>query len=100
MNVSLVLICLLDDKGGSNTETTLFRSQAVTALFNSLDRVEEILSKQRYLAGNVLTEADVRLFMTLIRFDEVRIVSPCCAFGLCAFCCSSQPFLLDHFSEV
>eukprot|EP00243_Klebsormidium_subtile_P012034 TRINITY_DN712_c0_g1_i1.p2 TRINITY_DN712_c0_g1~~TRINITY_DN712_c0_g1_i1.p2 ORF type:complete len:415 (+),score=113.35 TRINITY_DN712_c0_g1_i1:125-1369(+) len=48
--------------------------EAVTALFDSLDRVEEILSKQRYLAGNVLTEADVRLFMTLIRFDEVYVV--------------------------
>ena len=34
--------------------------------------MEDILSKQRYLAGNKLTEADVRAFMTLIRFDEVR----------------------------
>lgn len=41
-------------------------------LFESLDKVEGILSKNRYLAGDRLTEADVRLFMTLIRFDEVR----------------------------
>ena len=33
--------------------------------------MESILSKTRYVAGNQLTEADVRLFMTLIRFDEV-----------------------------
>ena len=40
-------------------------------LFGSLDKVEAILSKSRYIAGDRLTEADVRLFMTLIRFDEV-----------------------------
>jgi putative glutathione S-transferase len=34
--------------------------------------LEGILEKQRYLAGDVLTEADIRLFVTLIRFDEVR----------------------------
>jgi len=44
---------------------------AVIALFNHLDKVEEILSKQRYLCGDVLTEADIRLYTTLIRFDPV-----------------------------
>lgn len=48
--------------------------EAVTTLFESLDRVEEILSKQRYLVGGALTEADIRLFMTLVRFDEVYVV--------------------------
>ncbi len=43
-------------------------------LFSSLDRCEEILKTQEYIAGNQLTEADVRLFMTLIRFDEVYVV--------------------------
>lgn len=33
-----------------------------------------MLSKTRYLTGNQLTEADVRLFMTLIRFDEIYVV--------------------------
>jgi len=47
---------------------------AVAELFDALDRVEEILSKQRYIAGDVFTEADVRLFQTLIRFDEVYVV--------------------------
>lgn len=48
------------------------RLQAFKELFSALDHCEDVLSKQRYLVGNVLTEADVRLFMTLIRFDEVR----------------------------
>jgi glutathionyl-hydroquinone reductase len=49
-------------------------SLAPRELFASLDRCEEVLSRQRYIAGNALTEADVRLFMTLIRFDEVYVV--------------------------
>lgn len=48
--------------------------QAVNKLFESLDRVEEILSKQRILVGDVFTEADVRLYTTLIRFDDVYFV--------------------------
>ena len=44
---------------------------AVTSLFQSLDRAEAILGGQRYLCGDVLTEADVRLFTTLYRFDSV-----------------------------
>ncbi|GGK75385.1 glutathione S-transferase family protein [Amphritea balenae] len=43
----------------------------VKTLFTSLDRIEEILSEHRYLAGSALTEADWRLFTTLIRFDAV-----------------------------
>lgn len=45
--------------------------KAFKALFESLDWVEDILSKQPYLAGEQLTEADWRLFTTLIRFDAV-----------------------------
>ena len=40
-------------------------------VFASLDRAEKILSKQRFIAGSRFTEADLRLFVTLIRFDEV-----------------------------
>jgi hypothetical protein len=43
-------------------------------LFGALDRCEDILSRQRYMCGPSLTEADVRLFQTLIRFDEVYVV--------------------------
>ncbi|GAA0170045.1 hypothetical protein Leryth_001357 [Lithospermum erythrorhizon] len=48
--------------------------EAVTNLFNGLDKCEEILSKERYLCGDTLTEADIRLFKTLIRFDAVYAV--------------------------
>jgi putative glutathione S-transferase len=45
--------------------------EAYHGLFDALDWVEQILTRQRYLAGAVLTEADWRLFTTLIRFDAV-----------------------------
>jgi putative glutathione S-transferase len=45
--------------------------EAFHALFDSLDWLEALLSKQRYLAGATLSEADWRLFTTLIRFDAV-----------------------------
>lgn len=45
--------------------------EAFNALFHALDIVEERLSKQRYLVGSNITEADWRLFTTLIRFDAV-----------------------------
>jgi putative glutathione S-transferase len=41
------------------------------AVFAALDWIEEILSRQRYLAGSRLTEADWRLLTTLVRFDAV-----------------------------
>jgi glutathionyl-hydroquinone reductase len=44
---------------------------AVTALFQSLDWLEGMLSQRRYLLGERLTEADWRLFPTLVRFDAV-----------------------------
>jgi putative glutathione S-transferase len=44
---------------------------AVYPLFDSLDWLEERLSGQRYLMGERLTEADWRLFTTLVRFDKV-----------------------------
>ncbi|KAG5181374.1 glutathione S-transferase [Tribonema minus] len=44
---------------------------AVKDVFDALDKAEAILSKQRYIAGDRFTLADVRLFVTLARFDEV-----------------------------
>ena len=44
---------------------------AVSELFKTLDRLEERLSKSRYLVGDRITEADWRLFTTLVRFDPV-----------------------------
>lgn len=43
--------------------------EAVTALFETLDALERHLSSHRYIAGEHLTEADWRLFVTLVRFD-------------------------------
>ncbi|SEB42709.1 putative glutathione S-transferase [Nitratireductor aquibiodomus] len=47
--------------------------EAFGALFAALDQVEERLSRQRYLAGDRLSEADWRLFTTLVRFDPVYV---------------------------
>ena len=44
---------------------------AVTALFRTLDGLEARLGRHRYLTGNRITEADWRLFPTLVRFDPV-----------------------------
>jgi glutathionyl-hydroquinone reductase len=45
--------------------------KAVYPLFDALDWLEERLSTRRYLMGDTLTEADWRLFTTLVRFDNV-----------------------------
>ena len=45
--------------------------KAYHRLFDRLDKLSELLASQRYLAGDTITEADVRLFTTLVRFDPV-----------------------------
>ncbi|QKW34531.1 glutathione S-transferase family protein [Actinomadura sp. NAK00032] len=45
--------------------------EAFDALFGTLDQLEERLSTSRYLLGDAVTEADVRLYPTLARFDAV-----------------------------
>ena len=47
--------------------------EAITPLFDTLDWLEDILSRKRYLTGGQITEADWRLFTTLIRFDPVYV---------------------------
>ena len=47
--------------------------EAVTALFDELDRLDERLGRQPYLAGERITEADWRLSTTLVRFDPVYV---------------------------
>ena len=47
--------------------------EAVVPLFDMLDRLEDRLSTHRYLMGDRLTEADWRLFTTLLRFDPVYV---------------------------
>lgn len=48
--------------------------EAIETLTSCFDEVDSILKKQRYIAGDNFTEADVRLFVTLVRFDEVYAV--------------------------
>ena len=57
-------------KAGFATSQSAYE-EAVAGVFETLDWAEERLSRQRYLAGDRLTEADIRLFTTLLRFDEV-----------------------------
>jgi glutathionyl-hydroquinone reductase len=47
--------------------------EAAKSLFATLDDLEELLAGQRYLAGDRITEADWRLFTTLVRFDAVYV---------------------------
>lgn len=47
--------------------------EAVIALFATLDELERLLAGQRYLVGDRITEADWRLFTTLVRFDPVYV---------------------------
>lgn len=48
--------------------------EAVTELFDALDYWEGVLAKQRYLCGDIITEADWCMFTTLLRFDSVYYV--------------------------
>ena len=59
-------------KAGFATEQDVYEEN-VKKLFDTLDKLEERLSSQRYLVGETLTEADWRLFTTLIRFDPVYV---------------------------
>lgn len=47
---------------------------AITELTNSFDRIDRLLQKQRFIAGDKLTLSDIRLIPTLLRFDEVYAV--------------------------
>ena len=57
-------------KAGFATKQDAYED-AVSALFHALDSLEVRLGEQRYLVGDTITEADWRLFTTLVRFDAV-----------------------------
>ncbi len=59
-------------KAGFATTQEAYES-AVDALFARLHWLEERLAKQRFLVGDQLTEADIRLYTTLARFDSVYV---------------------------
>lgn len=69
---------------------------AIDALYEHLERAEDILSRQRFLCGNFLTEADIRLFVTLIRFDEVYVVYFKCS----RKCLREFPNLLNYTRDI
>ncbi len=48
-------------------------NEAITPLFDTLDFLDQRLATKRYLTGNTITEADWRLFTTLVRFDPVYV---------------------------
>jgi putative glutathione S-transferase len=57
-------------KAGFATTQAAYEA-AVVPLFETLDWLEDRLSRSRFLCGDTLTEADIRLFTTLVRFDAV-----------------------------
>ncbi len=59
-------------KAGFATSQASYEA-AYEALFDTLDWLDERLSRQRYLTGERITEADWRLFTTLLRFDPVYV---------------------------
>ncbi|VAW22676.1 Glutathione S-transferase, omega [hydrothermal vent metagenome] len=59
-------------KAGFATRQSIYE-RAVENLFETLEWVEEKLGKSRYLTGKTITEADWRLFTTLVRFDPVYV---------------------------
>ena len=86
MRIELI-ISLVDGvyKAGFATTQAAYET-AVHAVFESLDRLEKILQGKDYLVGNVLTEADIRLFVTIVRclphHLHVKLHSITCRSGL------------------
>ena len=48
--------------------------KATDELFAAMDKLEAFLNDKKFLAGDVFTLSDIRLFVTLVRFDEVYVV--------------------------
>ncbi|MDO4814970.1 MAG: glutathione S-transferase C-terminal domain-containing protein, partial [Gemella sp.] len=59
-------------KVGFSTAQDVYEEE-VTVLFEALDKLEERLEGKEYLVGDRFTEADIRLFTTLVRFDPVYV---------------------------
>ena len=70
--------------------------EAVTKLFEALERVESILSQSRYLCGDALTGIDIWLFNTLIRFDAVYVVYFKCS----KKCIREFPNMFNYMKEI
>eukprot|EP00934_Nitzschia_sp_Nitz4_P002174 Nitzschia sp. Nitz4//scaffold13_size275219//143510//144685//NITZ4_000878-RA/size275219-processed-gene-0.146-mRNA-1//-1//CDS//3329536026//2174//frame0 len=73
--------------------------EAAAALEARMQEVEEHLSKNRYLCGDTFTAADLRLFNTMVRMDEVYVVYFKCAFAS-ILNGDKYPNLLKHTARV
>lgn len=69
--------------------------EAFLALFDALDTIDARLASQRYLIGSAITEADIRLFTTLVRFDAVYVGHFKCNLRRIADYPNLSPYLRD-----
>lgn len=74
--------------------------EAVEGVFLTIDALEEVLRHQRYLAGDVVTEADIRVFCCLVRFDEVYSVHFKCNRRLIRECANLMEWLRDVYQSL
>ncbi|MGC6517581.1 MAG: glutathione S-transferase family protein [Candidatus Puniceispirillaceae bacterium] len=82
-------------KAGFATSVEAYE-EAFQGVFSALDKLEDRLSENRYLVGSRLTEADIRLFATLIRFDPVYVGHFKCNLR----CISDYPNLYGYMKEI
>lgn len=73
--------------------------EAVYPLFETLDWLEKKLSTQRYLTGSAITEADWRLFTTLVRFDPVYVGHFKCNIRRIADCWNLSGYVRDLYQQ-
>jgi len=78
-------------------ETQEAYDEAVEELFEALDHWDDVLADQRYLAGDRLTEADICMFTTLVRFDAVYHTHFMCNHKLIREYDNLWPYLRDLF---
>ncbi len=81
-------------KSGFATTQAAYEA-AVVPLFDTLDWLDNMLSQHRYLTGATLTEADWRLFTTLLRFDPVYVGHFKCNLRRIADYANLSPYLRD-----
>jgi putative glutathione S-transferase len=80
-------------------QTQAAYDEAVTDVFDGLDWLEQRLAAQRYLTGDRITEADWRLFTTLVRFDAVYYVHFKCNIRLIAQYPNLSGYLRDLYQQ-
>ncbi len=79
--------------------TQIAYEEAFSDLFKALDELDRRLSSQRYLVGSQITEADWRLFTTLVRFDAVYYGHFKANLRRIAEYPNLQPYLLDLYQQ-